>query len=128
NIKSGFKRTGIWPLNPNALDEDMGPSRTFDTSFQDDVGAAENMLHLSRVDLEQSEDVEMVPNTQLGKESESQQKEININECVDQQLETPNGINQIDESLSMPTEDSPPDWMKETTLNLGVNLNFNNEE
>ncbi|KAH9292038.1 hypothetical protein KI387_042776 [Taxus chinensis] len=128
NIKAGFKRTGIWPLNPNALDEDMAPSRTFDTSSQDDAGAAENMLHLSRVDLQQSEDVQMVPNTQLEKESEPQQKEININECVAEQLETPNRINQIDESLSLPTEDSPPDWMKEAALNLGVNLNFNNEE
>ncbi|KAH9323707.1 hypothetical protein KI387_018346, partial [Taxus chinensis] len=54
--------------------------------------------------------------------------EININECVAQQLETPNRINQIDESLSLPTEEIPSDWMKEAALNLGVNLNFNNEE
>ncbi|KAH9299841.1 hypothetical protein KI387_031523, partial [Taxus chinensis] len=80
------------------------------------------------VDLEQSAYVKMVPNTQLGKELEAQQQEINLNECVDQHLEIPNGINQIDESLAMLIEDRPPNWMKEITFNLGVNLNFNNEE
>jgi hypothetical protein len=30
NIKSGFKKTGIWPFNPEAVTKQMGPSEGFE--------------------------------------------------------------------------------------------------
>ncbi|KAH9310328.1 hypothetical protein KI387_044733, partial [Taxus chinensis] len=118
NIKSSFERTGIWPLNSNALNEDMGPSKTFDTSFQDEVGATENMLQLAGVGLEIGEDVEMVPNTQLGQELEVQHIGIDLNDNIDKQSTSPIERSQFEEPLTMPTQASPPDWMKEAAFNL----------
>ncbi|KAH9292362.1 hypothetical protein KI387_042453, partial [Taxus chinensis] len=129
NIKAGFKRTGIWPLNPHALDEDMAPSKTFDTSSRDESHAAENILRLARDNLEVSsselcsEDVEIVLNTQTSKECDAEHNEQNTNESVQQQTSTQSGGSQFNESLALPTQVSCPDWMKEAALNLGVNLN-----
>ncbi|KAH9328989.1 hypothetical protein KI387_001097, partial [Taxus chinensis] len=110
NIKAGFKRTGIWPLNPNALDEDMAPSRTFDTSIQDESHAAENMLRLGRDNLEVpnseqcNDDVEIVLNTQESKECDAEQIEQNENEYAHQQAINQDGKSHFDESATLPTQ------------------------
>ncbi|KAH9330972.1 hypothetical protein KI387_003080, partial [Taxus chinensis] len=134
NIKVGFKRTGIWPLNPNALDEDMGPSRAFDTSVHDESYTAENMMSLSRSDLEvpsnekENIDDEIVFNTQPNQELDDQHIQINPGASIHQQSTIEIGGSQSDESLTLPTQDSPPDWMKEVALNLGVNINCSDED
>jgi hypothetical protein len=35
NIKKGFQKTGIWPLNPHVVDDKMGPSLAFVETFED---------------------------------------------------------------------------------------------
>ncbi|XP_059069858.1 stress response protein NST1-like [Cryptomeria japonica] len=46
NIKAGFKRTVIWPLNPTSLMNDMNPSREFnvDVEEEDETIAIESIL------------------------------------------------------------------------------------
>lgn len=47
NIKARFKRIGTWPLNLDALMNDMHPSDTFEVN--EDVDVVENILTLSGV-------------------------------------------------------------------------------
>lgn len=37
NIIAGFRRTGIWPINPDAFMDDMQPNTTFDIENGEDV-------------------------------------------------------------------------------------------
>ncbi|KAH9325368.1 hypothetical protein KI387_005546 [Taxus chinensis] len=48
NIIAGFKRTGIWPLNYDALLNDMACSQAFDMQGEEDVDAVTNILSLSQ--------------------------------------------------------------------------------
>ena len=47
NIKVGFKWTGIWPLNPNALLHDTICSQAFDVHENEYVDVVDNILYLS---------------------------------------------------------------------------------
>ena len=47
NIIGGFKRTGIWPINPDALADDMHPNKTFQFTTLEEASAVQNILSLS---------------------------------------------------------------------------------
>lgn len=48
NIKAGFKRTHIWPLNPTTLMDDMNPSRAFNIDEEEDETIAiESILRVA---------------------------------------------------------------------------------
>ncbi|XP_057843427.2 MFS-type transporter clz9-like [Cryptomeria japonica] len=49
NILARFKRTGIWPLNPDTLMDVMQPSNTFEINDGEDASTVQNMLSLSGV-------------------------------------------------------------------------------
>lgn len=51
NIKAGFKRTGIWPLNPMVLINDMNPSRGFNVGVEeeDETISIESILRFTGV-------------------------------------------------------------------------------
>lgn len=55
NIKASFKRTGIWPINFDALVNDMHPSETYDIADTDDAFAVQNILSLSGLDVSTDE-------------------------------------------------------------------------
>ncbi|KAH9329186.1 hypothetical protein KI387_001294, partial [Taxus chinensis] len=94
----------------------------------------ENMMSLSRSDLEvpsnekENIDDEIVFNTQPNQELDYQHIQINPSASVHQQSTIEIGGSQSDESLTLPTQDSPPNWMKEVALNLGVNINCSDED
>lgn len=47
----GFIRIGIWPINLDALMDDMQPNTTFDIQNDEDVSTVQNMLSLFGVDI-----------------------------------------------------------------------------
>ncbi|KAH9290219.1 hypothetical protein KI387_034336 [Taxus chinensis] len=102
NIKVGFQRTGIWPLDENSLSNDMRPSEAFDVE-EDEVAAIENILRMARVE------------------------EADVQCCLEELAKNVEAVD-IDDSLILPTQFSAPQWIKEGAANLGMQIDFNNEE
>ena len=42
NIQAGFAKTGIYPLNPKAMDNEHGPSTLFEELDDDETSSEEN--------------------------------------------------------------------------------------
>ncbi|XP_057864226.2 uncharacterized protein LOC131072165 [Cryptomeria japonica] len=121
NITARFKRTGIWPLNPDALTQDMQPNTTFHINDEEDASAVQNMLSLLRVHVSPevvakniATSYQMDSTTQVGME----QTTTNIDEAA---------IDTLDESLGLPSERIAPPWVVEGATILNVELEGEDE-
>lgn len=77
NIKVGFRRTGIWPLNYDALLHDMACIQAFDVHGQEDADAGDNILSLSQAQCQPlGDDDEHVSATQYDNEAPQENMEF----------------------------------------------------
>ncbi|KAH9320446.1 hypothetical protein KI387_015085 [Taxus chinensis] len=139
NIKAGFRRTGIWPLDQNALSNDMRPSEAFDVE-EDEVAAVENILRMAGVeDADVQRCLEELAKNVVGNEENQKTREEHVESTCfgmpsDFHLSSATHVSQtqeatdIDDSMSLPTQFSAPEWIKEGAANLGMQIDFNNEE
>lgn len=139
NIISGFRRTGIWPLNRSALQNDMRPSEAFDVTEdtqtwgteadattmeeQPEHMTAEACLRLYGYSEEQIDQFvhsynEDIQGTQATTEGVASPPQI-VDPCID--MSTLDG-------LSLPTQATEPDHLREAANDIGVQTNFMNDE
>lgn len=98
NIQACFKRARIWTLNPDALNEDMQPSNTFQINDGEDASIMQNILSLSGIDVS-SKDVakNIVENSQTAPNSQIISDQP-LNNMLDNHNEN------MEDSLSFPSE------------------------
>ncbi|KAH9292343.1 hypothetical protein KI387_042469 [Taxus chinensis] len=150
NIKAGFHRTGIWPLDRNVVSNDMRPSEAFHVE-EDEVAAVENILRMAGIedgDVERC--LEEIRNNVSDNEDAQKTKEVHVETeffGMPKDLNQPHTINEeddhvsstthvsqtqeatdVDDILTLPTQLSPPQWVKEGAINLNMQIDFNNEE
>jgi len=140
NIKVGFRRTRIWPLNYDALMHDIGYSQAFhvdgqegnaqtgvevqEVDDQDDVVVASHMISLSQGHL-YDEDDETICETQYNHEQIHSNMEV---VPPTQEHETPivDIVNDIvehavdNDQLTLPSQVTPPSWLVEEMINMNA--------
>ena len=150
NIKAGFRRTGIWPLNYDALMHDTGCSQAFhvdgqeegnvqtcvevqEVDDQDDVVAAGNMISLSQGHL-YAEDDETVCETQYNNEQICSNMEI-VPPTQEHEIPVADIVNDIvehavdNDQLTLPSQVTPPSWLAEAMINMNAHsVSATNEE
>lgn len=112
---------GLWPLNPNALTQDMHPSTTFHINDGEDASVVQNMLSLSGVHFSLEVVAEnIVANRQMDSTAQvdMEQAATNIDEAA---------IDTLGESLGLPYEGIAPSWVVEGVANLSVELEGEDE-
>ncbi|XP_059068723.1 MFS-type transporter clz9-like [Cryptomeria japonica] len=123
NIISGFRRTGIWPLNQNALENDMRPSEAFEVRTEHDAAsrdeepeymAVEACLQLAGFNEEQIQDfVELHTRTQATVEGTSLTPEIAEAGPPPQTSQPNEGFKNTSTSMSLPTQADIPKWTQD---------------
>lgn len=81
NIRAGFKKTGIHPFNPQALDSDFGPSNVFDLQEGKCGIISDSSLEESSLDEE-----DHIEEDQIENQIEEDQIEEQIEELIEEQL------------------------------------------
>ncbi|KAH9291763.1 hypothetical protein KI387_043047 [Taxus chinensis] len=141
NIIAGFKRTGIWPLNYDALLNDMACSQAFDMQGEEVVDAVTNILSLSqRINPELNDSEEVVPETQFMQNVDSRDDmEAAATHGVELNGALGNPSNIINNKegssdfvsnndLSLPSQVNPPQWLEDAMKNLGYKLPSSTED
>ncbi|KAH9292979.1 hypothetical protein KI387_041835, partial [Taxus chinensis] len=115
NIITGFKRTGIWPLNYDALVNDMACNQAFD--MQEVVPETQFMQNVdSRDDMEATATHGVELNGALGNPSNI----INNNEGSADFLSN--------NDMSLPSQVNPPQWLEDAMKNMGYKLPSSTED
>ncbi|KAH9292356.1 hypothetical protein KI387_042456 [Taxus chinensis] len=141
NIIVGFKRTGIWPLNYDALVNDMACSQAFDMQGEEDVNVVTNILSLSQgINPELNNSEEVVPEIQFMQNVESRDdREEAATHGVELNgtLGNPSNIINSNEGstdflsnndMSLPSQVNPPQWLEDAMKNMGYKLPSSTED
>ena len=106
NIKASFQRTGIWPLDQNALSNDMRPSEAFDVE-EDEVATVENILRMAGVeDADVQRCLEELAKNVVGNEENQKTREEHVEStCFGMPSDfcQPQTLNEEDDHLSSTT-------------------------
>ncbi|KAH9293068.1 hypothetical protein KI387_041722, partial [Taxus chinensis] len=141
NIIAGFKRTGIWPLNYDALINDMACNQAFDMQGEEDVDVVTNILSLSQgINPELNNSEEVVPETQFMQNVDSRDDMeaiathgVELNGA----LGNPSNIINNNEGsanflcnndMSLPSQVNPPQWLEDAMKKMGYKLPSNTED
>ncbi|KAH9292571.1 hypothetical protein KI387_042243, partial [Taxus chinensis] len=135
NIIAGFKRTGIWPLNYDALINDMACSQAFDIQGEEDVNVVTNILSLSQgmnQQLKNNDEVVLETQNMQSVESIEDAEASTIHRVeINGDFGNANNIASNNEcsadflssnDLSLPSQVNPPEWLHDAMQNLGYKL------
>lgn len=132
NITAGFRRTRIWPLNSDALRNDMKPSDAFNVEEENFAEGIASILRLAGYDDGNviKDCVAQMAKQQQDDSFQSQNPPLDVVPSTPPVDIVPSNLFEtgMHDDMSFPTQFDPPDWVKEGAKELGVQIEFQNED
>ncbi|KAH9298943.1 hypothetical protein KI387_030625 [Taxus chinensis] len=133
NIRAGFRRTGIWPLDPNALQNDMECSKLYIIEEDANEDDAENVTDDDTTENIMNVDETEEPSVQGERQSIMQTKYYEVNHIVNTHDKGTSSCNTEaqgigEDDLSLPSAPQQPTWLQEHIAELGLDQIGNTED